>query len=759
MLTLASIKYKNTINRSIEHYPVTYGVPLKEGVLTSGAGLGICLSGGKLLSLQTKVLERWPDGSVKWLLLDFEMPLRKNAEGECSLVKGARVPRAKTIKVVDTAGRLTVTTVNLSAAFNKKAFSLFESYKVNGTEMILPGSDIIIQSQAGRKYRASDSKKLDVKVIEQGHSRVVVEVSGRNTAGDGDELLSFRVRYTFRLNARGVMIAYKFTNREEPETGVMVGSINVVVPTALGDETTKLVRQANSGKRWSSRVHRLKENVELIAGGALNEAAKNRYGSASEGTVVIRDLACFRENLSEYEHYLRPGNARTDMTGGLRAAYPHLGVVSDRGSALGFFLGMDMNFPKGISCDRNALEFDVWPVWAEDLRVRRGQSKEHRMFVLLDDRKRSQKELEDVYFQYETGTAGAWGGASASVQFTIDKDYVRSTEVLEMHRWLRYDPAVNTQVEIKLGSIGDPGRPQRGMMDYGDHIADDRSWAHNNENDAILSGVREYYRAEKVHSLDAAIAKAYHNAHVDFIAFDPDPLREGTMPAHCPEHVDGATYPSHMWVDGLMAVYCVTGEPDFLDAAISVGENMLRWQKEGEVFYADSRECGWPMLAYLRLHEQTHDRKWLDAADVVFKHYRKSMDKDARIVHELPHGVGIRVGGYGEFITWRACFFYYERTGKKAVRDFLVKCLEKAYLRDPATGGVGGWASNDLFPAWAAYELTGDDKYIVDNYPFFKMLMKRQGNFPWGGVDMHYYLNELDRRGVLEEFCQHDPCR
>ena len=63
-----------------------------------------------------------------------------------------------------------------------------------------------------------------------------------------------------------------------------------------------------------------------------------------------------------------------------------------------------------------------------------------------------------------------------------------------------------------------------------------------------------------------------------------------------------------------------------------------------------------------------------------------------------------------------------------------------------------GWACNDLFPAWAAYTLTGDDKYIEDNYTFLQFLMDRTGGFPWGGVDMHFYLAELDRRGALARF-------
>jgi hypothetical protein len=49
--------------------------------------------------------------------------------------------------------------------------------------------------------------------------------------------------------------------------------------------------------------------------------------------------------------------------------------------------------------------------------------------------------------------------------------------------------------------------------------------------------------------------------------------------------------------------------------------------------------------------------------------------------------------------------------------------------------------------------LSGEVKYLEDNYPFLQFLVNREGNFPWGGNDVQFYLGELDRRGVLERFC------
>jgi hypothetical protein len=89
------------------------------------------------------------------------------------------------------------------------------------------------------------------------------------------------------------------------------------------------------------------------------------------------------------------------------------------------------------------------------------------------------------------------------------------------------------------------------------------------------------------------------------------------------------------------------------------------------------------------------------------------------------------------------------------VKDFLDRSLrvKRIYKLTPARLAAGGWACNDLFPAWAAWKITGEDRFLTDNYPFLRFMMERQGNFPWAGVDVMYFLNALHERGDLDSFC------
>lgn len=752
--SLASICCNNLSNRPLKDYHQTVAVPFAQGVLRAAAGLAVRPPDGAARPVQAQVTERWADGTVKWMVLDFNTDFLPNQALTLGVVRTPRVSRPVPMPWRKTADAFEIGNGRFGIRGNARRFSLFDRYEVDGKNMVLPGSDIVVEDLAGKRYFASLSRTVKVRLVTRGPLRTVVEVAGNHTAEDGSQMLAFRLRYTLCAKDSSCRLSYKFTNCEAPETGVKLASIRMVLPTALGDTTTKCVRQSSHGESWFPRPVTIRENVELIAGKAVNEAARTRYGASAEGKILIRNMDSLKESLAGYPYYLRPGNARTDMTGGLRQMYPYIGANGADASLVGWFVEMENHYPKAVGMDRNIMYFDIWPASFGELHVRRGQSKEHDLLVDFAAHRRPFDQLEKVYLDHEVIGLGVYASGTPPVTATLEPGYVRACGVLRLHQWLKYDEARYVKVEAKLGSIGPASAPSKGMFDHGEGSNPDRSWCHNNENDLILWQIKEYLRRAEPTQLVAAIARARHNAHVDFIACDPDPLREGTMPAHCPEHTDGATYPSHMWVGGLLAAYCLTGEPDFRAAALSVGDNMRRWQLKRTTFYCDSRECGWPMLAYLQLFEHTRDRRWLDYAREVFEFYRDNMNADGAILYEIPHGMGTFKIGYGEFISWRACYFYHELTGRREVGDFLVRALRKVYRYSPSKAyTAGGWGCNDLFPTWALYKLTGEEQVLKDNLPFFEMLMEKPGGFPWGGDDMHYYLAEIDRLGWLERIC------
>src|SRR5690348_10086941 len=60
--------------------PVTCGIPWPRGLLQDTANLRLSEGVGRRLPLQARALDRWPDGSVRWSLLDWQADVRGAAK-------------------------------------------------------------------------------------------------------------------------------------------------------------------------------------------------------------------------------------------------------------------------------------------------------------------------------------------------------------------------------------------------------------------------------------------------------------------------------------------------------------------------------------------------------------------------------------------------------------------------------------------------------------------------------------------------------
>ncbi|MBM3473538.1 MAG: hypothetical protein FJX75_09745 [Armatimonadetes bacterium] len=71
-----SLTVRNPTDVSLDAWPIRWGVPFPQGAVTEATHVALQDPAGKPVLLQTQLLARWPDGSAKWLLLDFVAPLK-----------------------------------------------------------------------------------------------------------------------------------------------------------------------------------------------------------------------------------------------------------------------------------------------------------------------------------------------------------------------------------------------------------------------------------------------------------------------------------------------------------------------------------------------------------------------------------------------------------------------------------------------------------------------------------------------------------
>ncbi|MBT6146882.1 MAG: hypothetical protein HOH74_15705, partial [Gemmatimonadetes bacterium] len=72
MTALTPIPLHVTGAAGVDNWPLTRGVPLPEGALHNVDGLLLVDSDGGVVPHQVRILSRWPNGSLKWVLLDFQ---------------------------------------------------------------------------------------------------------------------------------------------------------------------------------------------------------------------------------------------------------------------------------------------------------------------------------------------------------------------------------------------------------------------------------------------------------------------------------------------------------------------------------------------------------------------------------------------------------------------------------------------------------------------------------------------------------------
>lgn len=65
-------------------WPVTMGVPFPTGVLSTDEALRLQRD-GQQQPLQTRTMLKWPDGSVKWALIDFQADFGSAADQRLQL--------------------------------------------------------------------------------------------------------------------------------------------------------------------------------------------------------------------------------------------------------------------------------------------------------------------------------------------------------------------------------------------------------------------------------------------------------------------------------------------------------------------------------------------------------------------------------------------------------------------------------------------------------------------------------------------------
>lgn len=621
-------------------WPVTSGIPLAPGELRSDRQTALFDNNEVEVPLQTEILSRWPDGSIRWLLLDFQVDLAANQSQKFSLHYGADIERSEVPNPVDVGTRLdipSVTTGPLQVDLSPHNFRFLDAVWVdsNGDGQFADdervtrgeGSGIVLTTPDGERFRA-DLAQANMTFEQFGPLRACVRIEGNHQAENGDKMF----RYVIRLHAfRGqpfLKIDYTFINDDQNSIMTSIDSIEVVFETGTeGGEQMVLEAKVVT----PSLLYQVDDQKYEVNG---MKAGRRAPGWAAIGTSTGGLAVGVREFWQNWPKSLQvaPG----ELT-----------------------VGLCPDFKPGFYDGRSLLEETKHTYYLRDgvYTLKIGVARTHQMWATFFAGNPPIDELTNFFRATEKPLL-----ARCSPNYIVETGVLGQCPPADPKKYYRYDAWLDSMFQQHL--IDQETVRENGMLNFGDwwHLEkfgggwgnQEYDTSHNFMQQYLRSGDRRYFdraRQGAMHLMDVDICHAT-NRHLHKID-ESARAQPGQIWTHSVGHTggyyDGAPLEirdglqrghlqdtGHVWVGGLCDTYLLTGNRRMLDVAKLAADRVA---SECPTRYSDHiRGIAWPLNLLITAYETTGEERYLAAAHRQWDTLRANLDQKQGWVIMLAYG-------------------------------------------------------------------------------------------------------------------------
>ena len=769
-----------------EDWPVTSGVPLKEGMVRSEDQLALFDEAGDIQPCQFKALARWPDGTIKWVLLDFKASVGKQTEAFYELetdFEGERPGPDTPLEVRETEDRIHVNTGPLSVEIRKHGFNLFESVSLNGKPLLQPGSsDIALTDETGTTYSLSRDPKATAEIEETGDLRICVKAEGRHFSEKGTALFDWVVRIYFYAGSPFVKAFYTFVNREEtPETrlslvrfsthlarpGEMVGLLDADWTRAIPESQGKLrfERFESEGfEKWEGGGNRKQFEVYEPCTFAQHEE-HSMYNPEYKGPKA---------------HPCGLYNATGDLVVGSNFINGWADISNgEQGLGLAFLGGQHLP-PKAFHLSPGELSLDLITSEEDLFPINMGVAKTHVFFF---------------YFHEGTGREAlaqsrmlGWIGFGMDGELHVNCPGGWFAETKVCGEIMPYQPRKYPELEnfFRNDFVGKASRGRgEGVLNFGDygspryrnHVSGGFSHLHDDVGHSMLI---QFQRTGEMMYRELGEAAALHLMDVDVMHRVPPEIseREGCPRSHyATDDRRFTTALSHSWLVTNLTYYYTTGYRRSLETAIGSADAFVRMVDKGYTRRdREERTSGWCLTGLVSVYNHTRDKKYLKAARKVIDIALERQTPEGEFQMAWSRGLVMASGPAlqtGALLTGMKR--YHEVTGDEDVKEALLKALAFAMTKGTLpegyalkyTFGNGLYKSRReasgcesmrmMLPLAYAYRLTGDRKYVEHGaHDFRHRLNHAHFMAPEGGLCMYLadaleFMKAADDLGLLND--------
>ena len=565
--------------------PVRSGVPFSEGTLGSSRTMRLLDSSGSEVALQVRTLGRWPDGTVKWALVDFQADVPASSEAEYTLEYGSAAGRGTfdtPLRVSEDGDGITVETGRLRIRWDRSKFGPFSEITRDG-ERYVESSDLVVTGTDGREYCSTNAKPQTLEIEERGPVHCIVRAEGSHASDDGGRLLQSVFRVHAYAGTGYVRVDHTFENDNSERAFTDIASMHLNIGTdAEADEASELVQTRDD---------------RSLVNGRTGDTRLRGYARTGEVEVELEDF---------WQQY-----------------------------------------PKSLRTSADGIEIGLCPSIEEnDYRV--DEEEEYKSyFYLRDGRYRFREGMSKTHTIYvgegiQDGVSPLM--AQAPVEWSCASGAFGEITPGTNGRFPDYEKRMGDVFGEYLDDR-DTGRDY-GMLNYGDYFAGNRTWG-NTEYDTGYVAFLQWARTGDLRYFEEACRASVHHRDVDTCHVSSDPGRIGGVYRHSIGHVGeyysyedraapavslddeafkkrsqtggvpwGTFTISHTWIDGFLLHYFLTGDRRSFRTAVEVADR-YGGEHTRNYDFTNCRNNGWHLILTMEMYKATGDPFYLNAAHII----------------------------------------------------------------------------------------------------------------------------------------------
>lgn len=643
---------------------IRIGVPLTRGALHDAGGVTLLDGGDRPVDAQFTALARWPDRSIKWLLVDAVVASGANAEQRFTVQAGARAA-APGIEVAESGASLRVDTGAAVFDIPRNGGAEFAQVSLAGAACLARG--MTVRATARGAALAVRFAKADVE--ERGRVRTSVVCTGTIESG-GHEVARLKLRLIFVRASAAVRIECEIWN---PRAARHVGGL-----WDLGDASSAVIQDLSIELRPAQPPQRLAWQSELGEWREDNTSAWSLYQDSSGGAQwnSPNHVDAKGQSTVTFRGFRVRGAGDAVIAQGERAS-PAVFISGPAGWVCASVERFWQNFPKALRLRDGALSVGLLPAESvAGFELQAGEKKRHTVLVEFG---RGAESRAPVALHAPLAVAldpreSAATGAIGYLLPAVDDD----------ESYLRY---VGSMVEGKNSVLAKREIiDEYGWRNFGDLYADHEAVHHkgpgpfishyNNQYDFVYGAGMHYLRTGEQRWRELMIDAARHLIDIDIYHTRDDKAGfSGGLFWHTDHYQPAATCthrtyskqnangpygggPSneHNYTSGLLQYFYLTGDPEAASAILELADwviasddgarTLLGFIDDGPTglasksrdmdFHKPGRGAGNSINALLDAYAVSRQRRYLEFAEGLIERVIHPHDDVASIGFDQP---------------------------------------------------------------------------------------------------------------------------